>query len=457
MIKRIQQRSAAPGSIAGFPAYSPPPAERSLRPILAPLMLMMCFLSLGLLAGCSLGGQHGAPPQTDTTGQAGGPSGTAPEAPSPAPDPVQEVIDGMTTEEKIGQLVLIGLDGLQLDDRAEAFIRERHIGSVILYKRNISSLAQTVSLVQALKTAGREQPLPLWISIDQEGGAVSRLPAEFAPLPDSARIGAAHDAQLARSVGELLGEELRLAGMNMDFAPVLDVNNNPANPVIGPRSYGADAQLVAELGAQAMAGIASQGVVPVVKHFPGHGDTDTDSHLKLPVVRKSLEELRRLELIPFKRAIAEGADAVMVAHLLLPELDASLPSSLSPTIVNGLLREELGFRGVVMTDDLTMGAISGSRGIGEAAAAAVRAGADIVMIAHGYDQANEAINALRLEAASGRLTPERLNASVYRIAALKCKYDLPDRGQDMPSIKQINERIRRLEQDYPALKPSPAK
>ncbi|MEK8129161.1 beta-N-acetylhexosaminidase [Paenibacillus filicis] len=419
---------------------------------------LLALVLVGLIAvtaGCSGSTGTASPPKSDALGGGIGdlnPPASPPAAPQPPADPVQSIVEKMTVDEKIGQLVLIGLDGQKLDKQGASFIKDRHIGGVILYKRNIASLSQTFELVRELKTANSGQPLPLWISVDQEGGAVSRLPAEFAALPDNARIGALKNPQLARTIGELLGEELHVLGMNMDFAPVLDVNNNPSNPVIGPRSYGPDAKVVADLGVQAMEGIASRHTVPVVKHFPGHGDTATDSHVELPIVRKSLDELRQLELIPFRQAISGGADAVMVAHLLLPGLDEHNPSSMSPRIVTGLLREELGFQGVVITDDLTMGAIANQRGIGEAAVNAVQAGADIVMIAHGYDLALQAVEALKREVAAGRLTEERLNASVRRIAALKRKYELTDQAPAEPVIEPINKRIRQLKEENPSLK-----
>lgn len=325
----------------------------------------------------------------------------------------------MNTDEKIGQLLLIGLEGRTLDAPVRELIANRHIGGIILFKRNVGSLEQTIGLLNALKAANGSNAAPLFLSVDQEGGAVSRLPAAFAALPDNRHIGQANNPQLAKRIGELLGEELRLLGMNMNYAPVLDVDSNPDNPVIGPRSYGASAALVADLGTQAMKGMQGAGVVPVVKHFPGHGDTEVDSHLELPVVSKPLEELRKLELLPFRRAVQEGADAVMVAHLLIPALDNAAPASFSEPVIDGLLRQELGFQGVVMTDDLTMGAITKHFDIGEAAVRTILAGGDLVMVAHGADRALHVLDALKQAAADGTLTEERLNTSVSRILALK--------------------------------------
>ncbi|MEK8213630.1 beta-N-acetylhexosaminidase [Paenibacillus sp. FSL L8-0463] len=356
-----------------------------------------------------------------------------------------DTIDGklanMTLEEKIGQMLLVGIDGTELDTQAKRMIAEDKVGGIILYKDNISNLKGMVSLINDLKKSNAENPVPLFMSVDQEGGKVSRMPDEYAAIPSNGSVGAANNSSAAGTMGKLLARELLSAGFNMDFAPVLDINSNPDNPVIGDRSFGNTADLVSRLGIAEMKGIASEGVVPVVKHFPGHGDTSVDSHLELPVVNKTAAELAKLEWQPFEAAIQENADAVMVAHILFPELDADKPASLSRAIIGDLLREEMGFQGVVITDDLTMGAITGHYTLAAAAVDTVQAGSDILLVAHEYGNEQAVRKALLDSVKSGILEESRIDESVYRILALKDKYRLTDQRTAVPDLMKLNQNI----------------
>lgn len=202
-------------------------------------------------------------------------------------DSIDKLIAGMTLEQKIGQMLLAGIDGGAPDSEAKRMIAEDQIGGIILYKDNISSLKSMVSLINGLKESNSSNAVPLFMSVDQEGGKVSRMPKEYAAIPANSTIGAAADPQNAHKLGSLLARQVLSAGFNMNFAPVLDINSNPDNPVIGDRSFGNTAELVTRLGIAEMQGIAGEGVIPVIKHFPGHGDTSVDSHLELPVVNKA--------------------------------------------------------------------------------------------------------------------------------------------------------------------------
>ncbi|CAM4120436.1 hypothetical protein GCM10007362_32590 [Saccharibacillus endophyticus] len=334
---------------------------------------------------------------------------------------VTALLDNMTLDEKIGQMIVAGVEGTSLREEDRTLLHDHGVGGVILYADNIDSAAQTKSFVNEIKAANREKELPLFISVDQEGGRVARLKG-VAKVPTAGKVGKENDAAYARSIGELLGDQLLSQGFNLDYAPVLDVNSNPDNPVIGDRSFGSSAALVSKLGIAVMQGLESKNVIPVVKHFPGHGDTSVDSHIALPVVNKSLDELDKLELIPFKKAIAEGADVVMIAHILLPKLDSEYPSSLSKAVITDLLRSRLGFDGVVMTDDMTMGAIAENYGLGEASVHSVQAGSDILLVAHRADNAIAAIEAVKQAVAEGKISEKRIDESVARIVALKQKY-----------------------------------
>ncbi len=242
-----------------------------------------------------------------------------------------------------------------------------------------------------------------------------------------------------------LAEVLNEFGYNMNFAPVLDVNSNPRNPVIGDRSFGSDPYQVAKLGISTMHGMMDNGIIPVVKHFPGHGDTVVDSHKALPKVETTLEALRNVELVPFQKAIEEGADAVMVAHILFPALDPDYPSSMSKAIITGLLRNEMQFEGVIITDDLTMGAIANDYTIPEAAVQSFIAGSDLLLVVRDYEDQINTFNALIKAIETGEITEERLNESVKRILTLKEKYSVSDEVHEKVDVDKINEMYDKLQ------------
>jgi beta-N-acetylhexosaminidase len=374
-----------------------------------------------------------------------GPLPTPSASPSPstptAEDEVSQIINGMTLEQKIGQMILAGIEGTSIDQATLKMITEQHIGGIILYKNNFSDLNGSVQLVNALKKANIGNPAPLFISVDQEGGKVSRLPKAFVAMPDAAIVGRSNNADIAQEMGALLSRELHIMGFNVDFAPVLDINSNPNNPVIGNRSFGDNAELVTKMGLAVMKGMREGGTISVVKHFPGHGDTSVDSHLDLPIVRKTTEQLEAMEWIPFRAAIDEKADAVMVAHILFPLIDPDAPASFSKVIIGEQLRGTLGYDGVVITDDMTMGAIAKNYGIAEASVRSVKAGSDILLIAHGYDTAKDVYNKLLQAVKAGDITESRIDESVHRIISLKLKVKLSDRSvpipepADLPNVK----------------------
>lgn len=370
-----------------------------------------------------------------------GPETAAP-APHAASDPIQERLKSMSLDEKLGQLVIAGVNGTKLDTETRSLIEKDRIGGFILYKPNIESVEQTVSFLNELKEANRNNRTPLLLSVDQEGGKVSRLPPPLAALPSSRDIAKSGKPERARSIGEAIGEELRAFGFNVNYAPVLDVDSNPNNPVIASRSFGSSAAIVSSYGIEQMKGLQHKKIIPVVKHFPGHGDTSVDSHLDLPVVNKTAEQLRKLELVPFADAIRAKADSVMIAHIVLPQLDPDVPSSMSSRIITGLLRDELGFDGVVMTDDMTMGAIIKNYNLGKAAVQSFNAGSDIILVAHEYKNARQVLDALKQSVLSGETTVERIDRSVTRILTLKQRYELADEPAGPVDIEKINSAIR---------------
>ncbi|MFS0749394.1 beta-N-acetylhexosaminidase [Oceanobacillus sp. 1P07AA] len=357
---------------------------------------------------------------------------------------VSSLVEEMSLDEKIGQMIVGGIDGTELNNDTQDMIENYHVGGVILFADNIESKTQTTNLMNDIKKVNDNNPYPLLLGVDEEGGSVTRMPDEIISLPPSGSIGKEQDQELAFEVGTLLGKQMRGLGFNLDFAPVLDVNSNPDNPVIGERSYGDDPHLVSEMGVQTMKGIENEGIISVVKHFPGHGDTSEDSHLELPKVDKSLKELSDLELIPFENAISEGADVVMIAHILLPQIETEYPSSMSEDIITGLLREDMGFDGVVISDDLTMGAITEDFRIEEAAIQSVKAGSDIVLIAHHPDAVTSVHKELKAAVKNGDINEERINESVERIIHLKRKYKLSNEETPQADFKLINEKVQEI-------------
>ncbi|OMD42295.1 glycoside hydrolase family 3 [Paenibacillus odorifer] len=402
------------------------------------------MLSMLLITSCSNSSNSSQPIATNSTTAESTPSPviSATPVPSSESDPIALQVSNMSLEEKIGQMLLVGIDGTVLDDQAKKMISEDKVGGIILYKNNIQDLKSMVSLVNSMKESNSGNPTPLFMSVDQEGGKVNRMPKEYASIPSNAKVGSSNDANAAEMMGKLLAREVNSAGFNMNFAPVLDINSNPDNPVIGDRSFGNSAELVSTLGIAEMKGIASEGVVPVVKHFPGHGDTSVDSHLDLPIVNKTAEELAKLEWLPFQAAIKEGTDAVMVAHILFPNLDPDKPASLSSKIIGELLRGEMNYQGLVITDDLTMGAIMKNYDLATAAVDTINAGSDILLIAHGYDNEKRVLESLLDHVKKGKIQESRIDESVYRILALKAKYNLSNEPIPVPDLTELNKDIK---------------
>jgi beta-N-acetylhexosaminidase len=297
-----------------------------------------------------------------------------------------------------GELLVTGLPGTSLDAETARALTERRRSGVILFRRNVESVESVYALSKELIAATASEHGP-FISVDQEGGRVVRIPEPAVQLPPMRTIGALGRPGLARRAGATMGAELLPMGINVTFAPVLDVDSNPANPVIGDRSFGGDPPQVAEMGRAFIDGLQGRGVLACGKHFPGHGDTHLDSHLELPVVAHERGRLEEVELIPFRRA-ATLAGAYMTAHVVYEGLDPGVPATLSRRIATELLRREFGFRGVLFSDDLEMKAIAARYAIEESAVQAVRAGCDVLLICQDAALADRAHAALVREVES---------------------------------------------------------
>jgi beta-N-acetylhexosaminidase len=300
------------------------------------------------------------------------------------------------TTDPLAGLVLAGFDGSSADEAGPRALLELGVGGFVLFARNIESPGQVHELLAGLRTARGERPT--LYAVDQEGGRVQRIREPATRWPPMAQLGRLADGMLARQVGEAIGREIQALGFNVDFAPVLDVLCEDTTVAIGDRSLSADPDVVGRLGSALMGGLHLSGVMATMKHFPGHGQVRADSHVELPVCPASLDELRARHLRPFWEAARAGAFSVMSAHVLYPALDAERPATLSPRWLKDVLRQELGFTGLVFSDDLEMGAIVGQSGIGAAAVAAIRAGVDGLLICHSLERVREAVAALRAEA-----------------------------------------------------------
>ncbi|SDN44522.1 beta-N-acetylhexosaminidase [Psychrobacillus sp. OK028] len=349
-------------------------------------------------------------------------------------------LSDLSLEEKVGQMIFAGIKGTIMTNETKKIISTDQVGGIILFKDNLKEGHQAVTLLNALKEENTNNKVPLFLGVDEEGGRISRLPG-LTKLPTNEDLGKRNDATLSYDIGKLLGKEVSAFGFNLDFAPVLDINSNPDNPVIGNRSFGKDTEIVSDLGIRTMEGIQSEQVISVVKHFPGHGDTAVDSHKELPIIQKSLKDLHALELIPFMRAIDRGAEVVMVGHILLPKIDSTYPSSLSEKVITDILRKQLGYEGIIITDDMTMKAVLNTFEIGEAAVSAVKAGNDIVLIAHDYSNVIKAKEAILRAIEAGEITEQRIDESVKRILSIKKKYKLSNTQLDGVNIQELNQLI----------------
>jgi beta-N-acetylhexosaminidase len=322
-----------------------------------------------------------------------------------------------------GQLIMIRFPGTVLDTATAEFLKANSIRAVCLFRGNMTDSEQLAKLTADLRAVMGPESL---IGIDQEGGAVVR--STWVPAPPAAMgLGAADDVDLAYRTGAAVARAVKALGFNWNFAPVLDLNNNPHNPVIAERSFGAEPKRAAELAMSWMAGSHAEGVACCVKHFPGHGDTNVDSHRDLPTVNKPLDQLDRLELAPFR--IASGAaPAMMTAHIVYPALDPDNPATMSRRILTGLLRDEWKYKGIVITDGMDMHAIAGRYGVGNAAVRALVAGADMVMALGTTETQEETLNAIAAALASGELTGEEVQIRLDRLAALAKAYPCKPRS-----------------------------
>ena len=357
---------------------------------------------------------------------------------------IKSKIMGMSLQDKIGQLIIVGFEGKEINDEIIKDIEELKVGGFILFARNIEDENQLLTLLNDIKEANSNEDIPLFLAIDEEGGKVSRLPKSYVKLPDAMKVGEKNDKEISYKFGEILGKRVMSLGFNLNFAPILDINSNPSNPVIGRRAFGTTVNQVVNNGLKVIEGIRNTGVIPAVKHFPGHGDTDIDSHVNLPIVNKTVAELKLFELIPFREAIEVNTEMIMIAHILYPKIDKYNPCTMSTEIVQGLLRDELGYKGIIISDDMTMGAIVNNYSLEEGVISFLKAGGDIALICHGNDNPKKIVDKISEAVKNGELCEEDIDKKVYRILELKEKYGLEDRITDKIELDILNNETRIL-------------
>jgi beta-N-acetylhexosaminidase len=334
-------------------------------------------------------------------------------------------MDRMSLEKSIARMFCIGFPGPRVTDAARGLVA-RGVRSVVLFARNVESPAQVAGLCTELKSltggGGGGGGAPLLTCIDQEGGRVRRLRDGFTHIPSMRALGQTADAALAHDVGRVLARELRAVNIDVNFAPTLDVDTNPANPVIGDRSFGSDCQLVSRMGTALIRGLQENGVAACGKHFPGHGDTSQDSHHDLPRLPHPIERLEQIELPPFRAAVNAGVAMIMTSHVVFEPIDPDYPATMSEPVLHGILRERMKFDGVIISDDLEMKAISANFGIEEVLVRGANAGVDLFAIAHDPALQNRAIDAMIKAVARGDVPAERVAEANRRIDALMARY-----------------------------------
>ena len=341
-------------------------------------------------------------------------------------------------DSKIGQLFMAGIPGTSLDDGTEGLIRNYNLGGVILFSRNIEDPKQVAQLCQDLQdTATRHQNVPLFLAVDQEGGRVARLGEPFAQFPGNDAIGK-DDNPLARAheFGLTTATEMKLVGLNMNMAPVVDVQRGELEKHLIGRTFGADPKNVGELGGAVIESLQRGGIMAVAKHFPGLGRAPLDPHLELPRIEVDMKEMETVHLPPFGYAIEKKVSAIMTSHAIYPELDQELPATLSSAVLKGLLRKKMAFEGLIISDDLEMGAIARQWGVAEGAAASFEAGADILLICKDQEHIEESLKLIRGKLLRGEMSLQRLHESNERIRKAKKRFLQPLTAVSLSKVKE---------------------
>ncbi len=404
---------------------------KRLFPFIAIMVIILLFSSCSPGTGSEVDPDQASPePVPEGTPSASDDKSEPTQTPAPTTelDPAQveeaqyrEILNTMTLEEKLGQLLVVGY---QSDNQAEEMIKEHKVGGIVLFSRNFDDFDQLYHITKQLNEYNQASPLPLWIALDEEGGTVTRLPSGKTHIPDAREVGSHGDVELTETVGWIIGREMAAAGANLDFAPVVDIVDNPENSFMLRRSYGSTPEEVSEQGTAFLKGLQQIGVQGCAKHFPGHGATAVDSHLDMPVIYSSLEEWLEKDAIPFQAMIDAGVEMIMVGHLAFPQVDPSgLPASMSSVFLKEQLRNHMGFEGLIITDDIEMQGYPQGADRKEAIITSFLAGIDLFAIGHTPQTQLDVLEALKEGVETGRITQERIDESLMRIIRTKVKLE----------------------------------
>ena len=357
-------------------------------------------------------------------------------------------IEELSIKEKIGQMVMIGIDTNYITDRIKNMIRNYKIGGIILYRRNFATYQDMLNLIRELKYLNKENKIPLFIAIDQEGGRVNRMPREIKNLPPANKVAEVGGEVLTRKAAQITGEVLNKSGYNLNFAPVLDVKRFNDKHGIGDRCFGDDIEEIARCGIAVMEELQKQLLISFIKHFPCHGSTNQDSHYMLPIINKKIEILEKEDMYPFEQAIKNGADAILVGHLLIKNITGIYPASLSRKFITKYLMRKYRYKGLIITDDLKMRAIKFLYGPSLAVKKAFEAGNDVIVFRFNKDEEQKVLDRIINLTTTGKIKESRINRSVKRIIEIKQKHGISDTKEFCGvDIDKINERIENIREE----------
>ena len=349
----------------------------------------------------------------------------------------------LSLEEKVGQLFVMGLEDKEQKE-IENIIKKLKIGGIIIYKRNYNNYEQMLGLINNIKEMNAENKIPITISVDQEGGRVNRMPPEILNLKSATKFANTKDIELVKNTGNIIGKMLNETGISMNYAPILDIKRFEEKHAIGDRCYGENKEDVEKYGIEVMRQLQENNVISVIKHFPGHGLTKKDSHFRIPKVKEKIEILEKEDMQPFEVAIKNGADAIMVGHLIIKDVDRKYPASLSKNVIQKYLIEKYNYNGLIITDDMKMMAIRLHYNMKRAVKRAILAGNDIVMIGLSYKKVDKIIKYIINQVKKGKISEERIDESVEKIIKMKEKYNITDEKTRGFDIKKINKQIEEL-------------
>lgn len=347
----------------------------------------------------------------------------------------------LSIREKIGQMFMIGIDNSNGFKNTAELIHNNRIGGVILYRKNYKNYDELVKLVNDIKDANFQNHVPIFISIDQEGGRVNRMPPEIENLKSATKFANSKDKEKVALSAKIIAEMLKKTGITLNYAPVLDIRRFEEKHAIGDRCYGQTKEEVEEYGITAMKAMMEEGVVPVVKHFPGHGLTKKDSHFRIPRIKQKIDILEKEDMEPFQKSIENGTDAIMVGHLIIEDVDKKYPASLSKKVIQKYLIEKYNYTGLIMTDDLKMMAIRFHYNMKKAVVKAIEAGNDIIMLGLPYWQTKRIMKYVIGKVKRGKISEERINESVEKILKIKEKYQLNDEEVEGFNKDEFNKKI----------------